>query len=48
MALTKSDIDCRHLRLVNGIAGHLEFAADALLRVSLMLRDHVLGEVMFA
>ena len=31
----------------NGIAGHLEWAADALLRASLVLRDHVLGEVMF-
>jgi len=48
VALIKSDIDCRHLHLVNGIAGHLESAADALLRASLMLRDRVLGEVIFA
>jgi hypothetical protein len=48
VALIKSDIDCRHLHLVNGVAGHLESAADALLRASLMLCDHVLGEVMFA
>ncbi len=48
VALIKSDIDCRHLHLVSGIAGHLESAADALLRASLILRDHLLGEVMFA
>jgi hypothetical protein len=30
------------------VANHLEAAADALLRASLMLRDHVMGEVMFA
>ncbi len=47
VALIASDIDCRHLHLINGIASHLESAADALLRASLMLRDHVLGEVMF-
>ncbi len=48
VALIKSDIDCRHLHLVSGIASHFESAADALLRASLILRDHVLGEVMFA
>jgi uncharacterized protein Yka (UPF0111/DUF47 family) len=47
VALVDSDMDCRHLHLISGIAGHLESAADALLRASLMLRDHVLGEVMF-
>jgi uncharacterized protein Yka (UPF0111/DUF47 family) len=47
VALVGSDIDCRHFRLIDGIASHLESAADALLRASLMLRDHVLGEVMF-
>jgi uncharacterized protein Yka (UPF0111/DUF47 family) len=47
VALLDSDMDCRHLHLISGIAGHLESAADALLRASLMLRDHVLGEVMF-
>jgi uncharacterized protein Yka (UPF0111/DUF47 family) len=47
-ALVGSDTDCRHLYLVGGIANHFESAADALLRASLMLRDHVLGEVMFA
>jgi uncharacterized protein Yka (UPF0111/DUF47 family) len=46
-ALVGSDIDCRQFHLVDGIANHLESAADALLRASLMLRDHVLGEVMF-
>jgi hypothetical protein len=45
VVLIKSDIDCRHLHLLNGIAAHLESAADALLRASLMLRDHVLGQV---
>ena len=47
VALVDSDMDCRRLHLVEGIAHHLEAAADALLRASLMLRDHVLGEVMF-
>ncbi len=47
-ALVGSNIDCRHLHLVSGIASHFESAADALLRASLILRDHVLGEVMFA
>jgi len=47
VALVASEMDCRHLHLVEGIASHLESAADALLRASLMLRDHVLGEVMF-
>jgi len=46
--LVGSDIDCRHFHVISGIANHLESAADALLRSSLMLRDHVLGEVMFA
>jgi uncharacterized protein Yka (UPF0111/DUF47 family) len=46
-ALVGSDVDCRHLHLLSGIATHFESAADALLRASLILRDHVLGEVMF-
>jgi hypothetical protein len=46
-ALVGSDIDCQHLHLPTGIAAHLEAAADALLRASLILRDHILGEVMF-
>jgi uncharacterized protein Yka (UPF0111/DUF47 family) len=46
-ALVGSQIDCREFHLVSGISGHLESAADALLRASLMLRDHVLGEIMF-
>jgi uncharacterized protein Yka (UPF0111/DUF47 family) len=46
-ALVESDIDCRGFHLISGISSHLESAADALLRASLMLRDHVLGEVMF-
>ena len=46
-ALVGSNIDFRQFHLINGIANHLEAAADALLRASLMLRDHVLGEVMF-
>lgn len=47
-ALLGADIDCRQLYLIGGIATHLESAADSLLRASLILRDHVLGEVMFA
>ncbi|MBV8118716.1 MAG: hypothetical protein JO081_02105 [Alphaproteobacteria bacterium] len=47
-ALVSSKTDCRQLHRVSGIANHLEAAADALLRASLMLRDHVMGEVMFA
>jgi uncharacterized protein Yka (UPF0111/DUF47 family) len=47
VALFGSDIDPRQFHLIDGIARHLESAADALLRASLMLRDHVLGEVMF-
>jgi len=46
-ALVGSDIDHREFHLITGISSHLESAADALLRASLMLRDHVLGEVMF-
>jgi uncharacterized protein Yka (UPF0111/DUF47 family) len=48
VALVGSNLDCRHLYLLGGIASHLEGAADALLRASLILRDHVLGEVTFA
>jgi uncharacterized protein Yka (UPF0111/DUF47 family) len=48
VALVGSDTDCRHLHLLSGIANHLEAAADALLRASLILRDHVMSEVMFA
>lgn len=47
-SLVRSEVDGRRLYLVSGVAGHLEAAADALLRASLMLRDHVMGEVMFA
>jgi uncharacterized protein Yka (UPF0111/DUF47 family) len=47
VALFAAEIDSRHFHLVSGIASHLEAAADALLRASLILRDHVLGEVMF-
>jgi hypothetical protein len=42
------DIDCCQFYLITGIASHLVSAADALLSVSLTLRDHVLGEVMLA
>jgi uncharacterized protein Yka (UPF0111/DUF47 family) len=38
-ALVRSDIDCRQFHLIRSIASHLESAADALLRSSLMLRD---------
>jgi uncharacterized protein Yka (UPF0111/DUF47 family) len=46
-ALVAADVDCRQFHLLSGLTTHLESAADALLRASLMLRDHVLGEVMF-
>jgi uncharacterized protein Yka (UPF0111/DUF47 family) len=46
-ALMRSPIDCREMYLVGAVAGHLEEAADALLRAGLTLRDHILGEVMF-
>jgi uncharacterized protein Yka (UPF0111/DUF47 family) len=46
-ALVDSPIDCRQLHLLSEIAAHFEAAADALLHASLMLRDHILGEVMF-
>jgi hypothetical protein len=45
-SLVDSDMDWRHLHLINGFAGYLGSAADALLRASLVSRDHVLGEVM--
>jgi hypothetical protein len=47
VALMVSPVDCRRMYLVGAIAGHLEEAAGALLRASLTLRDHILGEVMF-
>jgi uncharacterized protein Yka (UPF0111/DUF47 family) len=47
-ALMKTPLDSRELYLLTGIAHHLEAAADALLRASLKLRDHILGNVMFA
>jgi uncharacterized protein Yka (UPF0111/DUF47 family) len=46
-ALVGGDTDIRQFHLIDGISNHLEAAADAILRASLMLRDHVLGEVMF-
>ncbi|MGC2203976.1 MAG: DUF47 family protein [Stellaceae bacterium] len=46
-ALVGSDTGYREFHLISGISSHLESAADALLRATLMLRDHVLGEVMF-
>ena len=47
VALMVSPVDCRRMYQVGAIAGHLEEAADALLRASLTLRDHILREVMF-
>jgi uncharacterized protein Yka (UPF0111/DUF47 family) len=47
-ALMKTALDPRQLFLLSGIAQHLEAAADALMHASLKLRDHVLGDVMFA
>lgn len=46
--LMKDRLDPRQLHLLTAIAQHLEEAADALLHASLRLRDHIMGEVMFA
>ncbi len=48
VALIADTVDSRQLFLLSGIAREFEEAADALLRASLILRDHILGEVMFA
>jgi uncharacterized protein Yka (UPF0111/DUF47 family) len=47
-ALMATALDARQLHMLSGIAHHLEGAADALLRASLRLRDHVLGDVILA
>ncbi len=47
-ALMKTPLDSRQFYMLAGIAHHLESAADALLHASLKLRDHILGDVMFA
>jgi len=47
VALIASPIDSRQLHLFGEIARHLEEAADAMLRAGLMLRDHIMGNVMF-
>jgi uncharacterized protein Yka (UPF0111/DUF47 family) len=47
-ALVGSSLECRPFYLLREIARHLEQAADSLLHAGLMLRDHILGEVMFA
>ncbi|HXZ01525.1 MAG TPA: DUF47 family protein [Stellaceae bacterium] len=47
-ALMKTPLDARQLHMIAAIAHHLEAAADALLHASLKLRDHILGDVMFA
>jgi uncharacterized protein Yka (UPF0111/DUF47 family) len=47
IAAVESALDSRHFYLITRIAGHLESAADALSRATFVLRDHVLGEVMF-
>jgi len=46
-ALIASDRGHREFYLISGIAHHLESATDSLLRAGFVLRDHVLGEVMF-
>lgn len=46
-ALIESDCEGRRLYLAGTIASHLEQAADALLLAGMLLRDHVLGDVMF-
>jgi uncharacterized protein Yka (UPF0111/DUF47 family) len=47
VALVGTAIDGRQLHLFSQIAHHLERATDSLLRASLILRDHVLGQVLF-
>ena len=47
VALMAAPIDSRQLYLFGEIARHLEEAADAMLRAGLMLRDHIMGNVMF-
>jgi uncharacterized protein Yka (UPF0111/DUF47 family) len=47
VALMATPIDSRQLHLFGEIARHLEEAADAMLRAGLMLRDHIMGNVMF-
>ncbi len=48
LSLIQDKADAHLLYLAGGMAGHLEEAADALARAALTLRDHVLGDVMFA
>lgn len=40
--------DWRQLHVLAGVARHLEQATDALLHAGLMIRNHLLGEIMFA
>ena len=47
-ALMKAELNCRQFQALAEIAHHLEAAADALMLASYRLRDHVLGDVMFA
>ena len=46
--LLASAADWRRFHVLSGVARHLERTLDALLHASLMLRDHVLGDIMFA
>ena len=45
--LMNANLEYRQVHLLSAIDQHLEEAADALMRASLKLRDHVLGDVMF-
>jgi uncharacterized protein Yka (UPF0111/DUF47 family) len=47
-AMMSAPLDFRQFHALGAIAQHLEAAADALMLASLKLRDHVLGDVMFA
>ncbi len=47
-ALMTADLNCRQFQMLSDIARHLEAAADAMMLASFKLRDHVLGNVMFA
>ena len=46
IALLKTALEWRPFNLMSGMAHHLEVAGDAFLHASLMLRDHVLGDIL--
>ena len=46
VALLDARLDARQISLLREVAGRFEWAADALLHASLILRDHILGGIM--